>query len=66
MTDQICLDTCQVSFEKNVNRLNEVLLNAIVQADGDEELERRAREKFERGLGFAQKARDICISSCNS
>jgi hypothetical protein len=66
MTDKSCLDACQASFQITVNRLNEVLLDALVQADGDENLEKRARENFERGLGFARKMRDICVSSCNS
>ena len=66
MTDKSCLDACQLSFQNTVNRLNEVLLDALIQADGDEELEKRAKENFERGLGFARKVRDICISACNS
>ena len=64
--DQSCLDACQSSFQSTVNRLNNVLLDSLIQADGDEAWEKRAKENFEKGLTLARKVRGICVNSCNS
>ena len=66
MTDRSCLDACESSFRMKVNRLNEVLFDALIQADGDEELEKRAQENFQRGLALARKVRDLCVVECNT
>lgn len=66
MDDKICLDACQASFKTTVNKLNEVLFDALIQANGDESLENRAQDNFKTGLGLARKVKDICMSSCNS
>lgn len=66
MSTESCLKACEASFQQTVARLNDVLLDALVQADGDENLEKRAKENFERGLRFANRVRDICVSACNN
>ena len=66
MVDKICLDACESSFKMKVNRLNEVLFDALIQADGDAELEKNAQENFQRGLALARKVRDICVVECNT
>lgn len=66
MLAESCLNACEASFQRTVGRLNDVLIDALIQADGDESLEERARENFERGLRLAMRARDICVSSCNN
>jgi hypothetical protein len=52
MTDKSCLDACQNSFQATVNRLNDTLFDALIQANGDENLEKRAKENFVHRFRF--------------
>lgn len=66
MSKEICLSACDTSFSNTVNKLNEVLFDALIQANGDASLEQRAKDNFGRGLKLANTVRDTCIAACNS
>lgn len=54
-------DICQTSYEKNLERLNNTLFENLILADGDEQLEQRARERYKKGVEFAKKTLKICL-----
>lgn len=66
MADQLCLDACAASFTQTIYKLNDVLLEALVQANGDPALEARAQDNFQRGMVLASRVKRICTESCNA
>ena len=54
-------DICQTSYERNLERLNNTLFENLILADGDEQLEQRAKERYKKGVEFAKKTLKICL-----
>jgi hypothetical protein len=54
-------EICYKAYEANLIRLNQVLTENIVLADGNEQLMKEAQEKFRKGKGIAEKTLKICL-----
>lgn len=66
MANSTCQDACQTFYQTTIDRLNNVLLENLVLADGDAEEIRKAKEKFSRGMKLAKEVLNTCLAECDT
>ena len=59
-------EICQTTYKKTIERLNETLFENLVLADGDDQLEKQARERYKKGLQLAKKFLKICLEEAQT
>jgi hypothetical protein len=55
-------NACSDAHNTLIGRLNNVLLENLILADGDVAEIRAAKEKFSRGMKFAKEVLDTCLA----